>query len=121
MYGVPTDLPVNAFVGREFNQICLGRFQLQFHASGMGSISVEGRWELRDQAQTVIDSEQDHAERETFRLHRIIEVPIARVDIAPPKAFSIFFVNGWSLTVFDDSPQYEAFSIHLDGQPSIYI
>jgi hypothetical protein len=121
MYGVPTDLPVDAFVGREFNQICLGRFQLQFHASGTGSISVEGRWELRDDAQTLVDGEQDHAERKTFRLHPVIDVPITRVSIDPPKAFSIFFENGWTLTIFDDSPQYEAFSIHLDGQTSVYI
>ena len=47
MYGVPADLPVNVFVGKEFNQIGLGRFQIQFHCSGTGSIFVEGRWELR--------------------------------------------------------------------------
>jgi hypothetical protein len=121
MYGVPTDLPVNAFVGREFNQICLGRFQLQFHASGTGSISVEGRWELRDQTQTVVDAEQVHASREVFRLHRIIDVPVVRVEIDPPNAFSIYFENGWTLTIFDDSPQYEAFSIHVDGRSSVYV
>jgi len=121
MYGVPTDLPLEPFVGREFNQICLGRFQLQFHASGAGSIYVEGRWELRDEAQTLVDREQDHVERDAFRLHPIIDLPITRVSIDPPKAFSIFFENGWALTIFDDSPQYEAFSIHLDGQPGIYI
>src|SRR3954451_21509823 len=94
MYGVPTELPVNAFVGREFNQICLGRFQIQFHASGTGSISVEGRWELRDPSGTLVDAEQAHADRQSYRLHHIIDVPILRASVDPPRSFSIFFENG---------------------------
>jgi len=66
MYGVPDNLPVNAFLGNEFNQICLGRFQVQFHASGVGSISVEGRWELRDGTDNVVDSQEEHSHVKTF-------------------------------------------------------
>ncbi|MEA5452945.1 hypothetical protein VB780_30520 [Leptolyngbya sp. CCNP1308] len=121
MYGVPPDLPVNVFVGQEFNQICLGRFQIQFHASGTGSIFVEGRWKLFDDKGVVIDEEQDHAKREAFRLHQIIDVPILRASINPPQSFSLLFENGWCLMIFDDMPHYESFSIDIDGQPSLFI
>ncbi|MBE9155626.1 hypothetical protein IQ265_02055 [Nodosilinea sp. LEGE 06152] len=112
---------MNLFIGREFNQICLGRFQIQFHASGVGSIFVEGRWKLFDDKGIVIDEEQDHTEREAFRLHQIIDVPILRTSVEPPQAFSLFFENGCCLTIFDDTPHYESFSIHIDGQPSLFI
>jgi|SRR6185436_2757285 len=121
MYGVPADLPVAVFVGQEFNQICLGRFQIQFHASGTGSISVEGHWELRDEKGGLVDAERDHAERDAFRLHQVIDVPIIRASVDPPRAFSLHFQNGWSLTIADDTPRYESFSIHIDGQASLYI
>jgi hypothetical protein len=121
MYGVPHNLPMNAFVGNEFNQICLGRFQIQFHASGVGSISVEGRWELRDGTGAMVDAQEEHSNRQNFRLHHIIDVPIVRYSLDPPRSFSLFFENGWALTIFDDTPQYESFSVHLNGQPSLYI
>ena len=121
MYGVPADLPVNAFVGQEFNQICLGRFQIQFHASGTGSISVEGHWALHDEKGGLVDVDRDHAERDAFRLHQIIDVPIVRSSVDPPRAFSLQFENGWTLTISDDTPQYESFSVQLDGQPTLYV
>jgi hypothetical protein len=121
MYGVPVDLPVTVFIGQEFNQICLGRFQIQLHASGTGSISVEGHWELCDEKGTMVDAEQDHKDRQAFRIHRIIDMPIVRASVDPPRAFSLFFENGWCLTIFDDTPQYESFSVHIEGQPSLYV
>lgn len=121
MYGVPSDLPLEVFVGREFNQICLGRFQIQFHASGTGSIFVEGRWELRDREGELVDEDREHSKRDAFRVHPILDVPVVRTDIDPPHSFALVFENGWTLSIFDDSPQYESFSIHLQGQPSLYV
>jgi hypothetical protein len=31
------------------------------------------------------------------------------------------FKNGHRLTVFDEDPEHEAFSVHLDDQPSMYV
>lgn len=121
MHGVPSDLPLKAFVGGEFNQIALGRFQTEFHCSGTGSISVEGRWELRNSAGDIIDAWREHDQREAYRLHSIIDVPIVAYEIDSPRSFTIAFESGHRLTVFDDTPQYEAFAIHLDGQPSMYV
>src|SRR5262245_28239061 len=115
MYGVTSDLPVKAFVGKEFNQIALGRFQVQFHSSGTGSIFVEGRWELRNSKGEVEDAWVEHATRQSFRLHTIIDVPIVSYELEPPRSFTFTFQNGLRLTVFDDTPQYESFSIHLNG------
>ena len=121
MYGVPADIPIQPFVGHELNQICLGRFQIRLHCSGVGTICMEAHWELRDETGALVDSNEEHSERKSFRIHRVIDVPIARYRVDPPKSFTLFFENDFRLTVFDDSEQYESFSIHIEGQPSLYI
>jgi hypothetical protein len=118
MYGVPEDLPLKRFIGVELNQIALGQFQIQFHFAGVGSISVESKWELRDQEGKLIDQEIDHASRECYCIHRIIDQEVVSYDINPPSSFTLHFKNGFSLIVYDDSEQYESVSIRPDG---IYI
>ena len=121
MYGVPKDLQLERLVGQEFNFIGLGRFQIQFHVSSVVAIHVEGRWELRDTSGALVDSEQEHPDREAYRVHRIIDVPIVRFTIDAPRSFTLFFESGHSLTIYDESEQYESFSVHFTGEPSLYI
>lgn len=121
MYGVPASLPLAHFIGQELNQIAIGRFQVQLHFSGTGSISIEGSWELRDAQGTLVDKSQDHVERDCYRVHRVLDLPVERFEIDPPRSFTLVFSSGHSLTVFDDSEQYESFSVHLNGLPSSYI
>jgi hypothetical protein len=121
MYGVPADLPIQPFVGQELNQICVGRFQINLHFSGAGSISVEGGWELRDKTGDIVDRAEGHETREGYRIHRLIDVPVVRFSIDPPRSFTLYFKTGLALTVFDNSEQYESFSIAVDGQPTLYV
>ena len=121
MHGVSTDLPLERFVGHEFNFVGLGRFQLQFHISEVGALHVEGRWELRDASGTLVDSDQEHAERDAYRMHRVIDTPITRFSLDAPRSFSLFFESGHSLTVYDASEQYESFAIHFTGEPSLSV
>ncbi len=113
MYGVPADLPISAFVGHEFSAIQLGRFQIQLHCSGVGSISIDSGWRLCTLDGTTIDEELPHAERTEFRIHRIIDVPVVRTRIDPPHSFTLAFANDLELTVFDDNPHYETLSVHV--------
>jgi hypothetical protein len=121
MHGVPLDLPLARFIGRDLNPIVLGRFQVQFHFLPVGHIAVEGRWVLRDPAGALVDEAQEHAIRDCYRIHRVLDVPVARYEIDPPRSFTLLFESGHRLSVFDDTPQYESFSIHIDGEPTIYV
>ena len=121
MHGVPADLPIQPFVGQELNEICVGRFQIQLHFSGAGRISVEGGWELRDGAGDIVDRAAEPESRESYRIHRLLDVAVTRFSIDPPRSFTLFFNNGLALTVFDDSEQYESFAINVDGQAPLYI
>lgn len=99
MYGVPGNLPLDRFVHKELNQIALGRFQTQLHFSGTGSISIEGRWELRDPTGVLVDQAQEHAERDSYRIHRLIDLPVAALEIDAPRSFTLVFDPAYRLTV----------------------
>lgn len=121
MYGVPADLPLDRFVGRDLEQVALGVFQVQLHFDGMQTISIEGAWELRDPCGAIVDQDQEHAERDCYRIHRVVGLPVVGFEIDPPKSFTLIFEPAYRLTVYDDMPQYEAFSIHTQGMPDIYV
>ena len=121
MYGVPSDLPLGRLVGRNLDQIALGRFQIQFHFAGASSIFVHSSWELRGPTGELIDSSCEHAERDCFRVHQVIGVPVLRFSIDAPRSFTLFFESGHALTIFDDLDRYESFSMHLDGQGEVFV
>jgi hypothetical protein len=120
MYGIPADLPLHRFVGHGLNQIALGRFQAQLHFAGAGSISVEGRWELRDPSGELIDRWEENATRDCYRIHRLLDLLVAGFEIDAPASFTLVFEPSYRLTIFDDTEQYESFSVHIDGS-DIYV
>jgi hypothetical protein len=119
MYGVPNESQLRRLIGQEFNFIGLGRFQIQFHISSLVAIYAEGRWELHDASGTLVDSEQAHAERDAFRIHRIIDIPITRFSITAPRSFTLFFESGHALTLYDEPHAEDSLSLHFIGDQNL--
>jgi hypothetical protein len=112
MYGVPVDLDLSKFKGATLIQLGIGEFQVQFHFHPEGNISVEGKWELRDSCGVLVDEAKDsNTERDVYRLHVIIGKSIELYSVKAPDSFSLRFESGHVLTIYDDSKQYESFSI----------
>ena len=86
-----------------------------YHFSRAGTISVEGRWELRGPTGERVDRWMNPAERDAYRLHVIFNAEVTGFRIDPPRSFSLTFSTGHILTVFDDTPYYESFHIEPDG------
>jgi len=114
MYGVPADLPLDRFLGKECTLIAIGRFEIRFLFPSTGDICVYGKWEVCNDTGSVIDRRQDHESRKCYSMHNIIDSPVHRYTIDAPRSFSLDFENGYSLTVFDDSDEHESFSIQPD-------
>ena len=122
MYGVPKNLDLSRFEGALLTQICIGEFQVQFHfqqvASNLhqsASISVEGKWEVRNSAGSFVDGmeirEQSISQREGLYAHCLLGSTVTGYRVDPPESLTLQFSSGHTLTVFDDSRQYESFSI----------
>ncbi len=111
MYGVPTDLDLTYLHGASLIQVCLGEYQLQFHFSPRGAISVEGRWELRDAAGSIVDRLYDGTERPPYELHRLLGKKVVGSEVSAPVSCALRFEEGEVLRFFDDSKQFESFQI----------
>src|SRR5690348_5564033 len=107
MYGVPTNLPIQRFVGDFLFSITLAGPSIHFNFNRSGTISVDGHWELRDGYGTLIDKHCRLEEREVYRVHVILNQDVTDYVLDPPRSFAIAFANGYRLQIFDDSPCYE--------------
>ena len=121
MYGVPADLDLTPFIGLDLNQICLGPFDLGFHfyrGASRATISVEGSWSLADADGNTIDESEGavgmppgNRSRGGWRLRELLADTVQSGEVDAPRSFSLTFGSGRRLTIFDDSDQYESFSI----------
>jgi hypothetical protein len=89
----------------------VGEFQMQFRFDSEVSISVEGRWEVRDSTGAVVDGSKPNAQRDGLYIHVLLGKRVDRFSLDPPHSLSLRFETGHTLTVFDDSREYESFSI----------
>jgi len=121
VYGVPSDLDLSLFVAATLIQIALGEYQVQFHfqvtdvdarrPDPYPYLSVEGHWELADGAGCTIDRAEPNSTREAYRLHRLLGNEVTGTSVDPPRSFTLCFNSGLQLRVFDDSEEFESFSI----------
>lgn len=111
MYGVPANLDLLRFKDASLVQLCVGEFQMQFRFDSEVSISVEGRWEVRDSAGSVVDGSKPNAQRDGLYIHALLGKRVEGFSLDPPHSFSLRFETGHILTIFDDSREYESFSI----------
>jgi hypothetical protein len=58
-----------------------------------------------------IDGFQEGPERPPYQLHRLVGRQVAASEVAAPTWFALRFEGGEVLRIFDDSQQYESFSI----------
>lgn len=112
MYGVPANLDLAFLHGSQLTQLCLGSFQIQLHFSPIGSISIEGSWELTDATGQLLDrASSDETSHPPQQLHHLLGHRVTGSQVAAPHWFSLEFDGGETLRIFDDSTEFESFSI----------
>ena len=109
MHGVSANLDLSFLHGAELEQVRLGLYQLQFHFHPVGSISVEGGWELFDVSGKVIDRRCEGPDRPAYQIHRLLGRRVVGSEVSAPSWFALRFDSGDTLRVFDDSDRYECF------------
>ena len=121
MHGVPADLPIQRFVGDALFQVRIGMDGVHFAFGRAGIICASGLWELYDSDGNVIDREQEHSDRECYRIHVILNADVTSCSIDAPRSFSLIFSTGHRLTIYDDMPQYETCTVSFEGGPEVII
>lgn len=113
MYGLtPADIDALTPLRRaEVTQICLGPHDIQFHFHPQGKICVQGRCELIDSDNQVVDVWEGSTRSGTFRFPDVLMTPVVEVAIDSAKSFLLTFENGMALRVIDNSEHCESFSV----------
>lgn len=115
MYGVPADLDLAELYGGSLDQICIGPSDLQLRFSTGHHFSVWGGWKLVESNGALLDEalveEPGNRTRNGWRISELLAETVTTVEIDPPQSLSLRFNSGRTLTLFDDSQQYESFLI----------
>jgi hypothetical protein len=116
VHGVPATLDLTGFHGATLIQIGVAEHTLHFVfqpplPKPLHYIMVEGSWEVRDSDGAILDQVQEHASRHVYRIHKLLGHDVVGSVVNAPGSFTLRFDSGHQLQVFDDSRQYESFSI----------
>jgi len=107
MHGVLTDLDLTPFHGATLLQIAVGPYDLQLRFDSSLSISIEGRWELCEPQGARSDS--------LDRLRTVAGRTVISTQVHAPTSIALVFDGGAELVIYDDSRDYESFSISPGG------
>lgn len=113
MYGLNPDNieQLSRLKGGEVQQVCVGKFDLQFHLHPTGNISIWSRCELLNANGSVIDTWYDGSRSANFQFADLLGANVADVSIDDATTLRLQFTDGRQLLIFDTSEQYESFSI----------
>lgn len=113
MYRIPEDLDFGFLVGLELIQVSIDQYNLLCAFHPEGSINIEGEWILEDLKGRVIDQQQEHGDRDCWRVHRIIGRTVSKAFRISDQELQLTFDDEFRLSIFDSSEQYESFNIQF--------
>ena len=108
MHGFSADSNFRFLLGSIVEQVCLGQYETQIRLRPGVTISLEGRYIHRIGTREIVQERSSSGPNELFRL---LGQTVTDATVMPPKSLAIGFSNGDSLTLTDDSDQYESFTI----------
>jgi hypothetical protein len=98
--------------GGEVEQICVGKFDLQFHLHPKGNISVWAMCELRDARGNLADVWEEQQRSPRFcAFIDLLGAVVSDVSIENATALRLHFVDGRQLVLLDVSQQHESFQV----------
>jgi hypothetical protein len=114
MHGIPENFALDGIVDSEIQQICSGRFDLQFRLSSGLLFSVQGDISLLEGDQEVGKwTEQNGWTSLAFQ--QLINTRIKEYRVPNNRLLQIVFENGLTLQLHHSSDQYESFQIVVGG------
>ena len=117
MHGFSPELNIEGFVNEELQQICLGKFDLQFRFSSGTLISVQNKVRLLH-AGLLSASWTEENGWDCVEFHALLNVKVSRYEVIDESLLQIEFHDGLLLEFIDDSDQYESMQIYPLGDVS---
>ena len=99
--------------GLEVEQVCLGQYQTQIHFHPQSRISMEGQYihEITSENRKIIQPRSSCGPNE---LYRLLGECLTDAVVISASTLRLSFSNGDTLTLIDDTDQYESFIISFN-------
>jgi hypothetical protein len=117
MYGLPQDIDLSFFSGKELIQVAIGLFNVQLHFEGSVSVSVEHRIEHTSEESTLFWEQEVTPPVSTSSLLNLIGSNVTLASAVPDGTLTLQFSNGDTVRVFDQED--EAYTVHNGNQTFI--
>ncbi len=113
MYRLPTDAAerLSYLKGAEVEQVCVGKFDLQFHLHPRGKVSVWSRCELLSPDGNALDTWDVGRRTDRFLFAELLGGTVADILVEDARTLTLRFADGRRLAIHDTSDQYESFSV----------
>lgn len=118
VYGLPDNFALDSFREATLIQVCIGQHQVQLRFDGHRAVSIETRYTVQDpsgEQQEFVDVPAGAA-----ALAALLGRRVDRVTGTTDGTLTLTFVTGATVTVYDDSDQYESYQIN-DGDRLIVV
>jgi len=114
MYRVPANLKIDGIVGSALNQICLGRYDVQFHFDSDACISAQGTVDLLHGTDK-ISSWNDKNNWSSTGFQNLLNGKVVAYSVPNDRLLIVQFESDFALHFHDDSDQYECIQIEPGG------
>lgn len=116
MHRIPEDLDTRIFVGADLSQVCFGAHVVgfEFSAAKRLTVTVQGAY-IHAGPQTEGWIDEVRLPTQTSRLMQLTNHQVVQATRLDATRLRLDFDHGHSLTLIDDTDQYESFHINTDN------
>ncbi len=114
MHGFSSELKIDGLVDAELEQICIGKFDLQFRFSSGTMISVQNDVRLLRDGEVLASWTEDSG-CDGIEFQELLNVSVTSYGSMDEHQLRIGFQNGLILELSDDAGQYESVQIYPFG------
>jgi len=113
MHGFSSELNINGLIDSELQQICIGKFDLQFRFSSGTMISIQNDVRLLREGEVSASWTEDSG-WDGVEFHNLLNVKVKSYEVLGEDSLRIEFQNGLILEL-TDSGRYESLQIYPFG------
>lgn len=115
MYGIPLNLDLDDIVGAEIRQICIGRYDVQFHFTSGRGIFVQSTAEILGEGGCLLADWCEDTGWSSTSFFDLLNAPIRAYSIPNDKTLEIAFEGNLTLRLYDSSDRFESMQIQPEG------
>ena len=114
MYRFAADMEIEGLIGSGLNQICIGKYDVQFRFDSGTLIAVQGGARvLRNDEQVSAWTEENSWD--SLEFHELLNLSVTNYTVLSEVLLRINFSDELSLELIDSSDQYESMQIYPKG------